>query len=740
MKPLISAVRLLALILFLFASVVWAQEGVSPGAGTAAAPAAKGKKPALAKQSPPTKDTAAAPQKTEAPPGVPAVAPQAALVASEPAQMTLELKYNVDNVMLQGNRSRSFLHEGVNHTSEVNFLSNMPFVEGYRFETNVVGRYTDNPRVDPERNSLQRAYIRVSGRGFEATLGDSLVNYSRFSFSQNIKGLNVTQEWTDNLKFYATVGFFADRWGSLYRHAFEFRDITSTAPFNPAAPPKPYTRLVGGARLERKLGRSGWIAANYSHGSDVLQSLPHATITCLDTTTLTNTIRPIGTGCLAGETEFLNARLPASEASENDLFSADVNFDIKPLRMKVNGEVAYSRTAGGTPPSGATPANFACATQPPVVGAAVLDSRCFGERVGDPAYRLEASQKVGKLSWRTEYNRFNPNFSSANARQIRDLQDFNIRGDFQFARPFTLAASWRRSNDNLNGKRHFTSIVRAPEVRLIFRDFPFYKKMVLEVGYRERNLDTAGHPLATCVDPSVFPPVSTLRPASPGCLVTERRQSTEQRIRSTRIPFFSLTMPVGDTLFTFDYEHRYDKDTVSRQNSTDTDRYAFAFRGNYTWSNWDVSPTFRFEVERLDKRLPNNASLSLGDPSLLFPFDFFGAQDTNRSFNVGLQVEAPRYFRFEGAYREFNSIALSPLRASAALDPLLRFFYLNQGFKRPSWRAALTYKVGNDENKLITAFFERGNNFFATGDPFVTDLKSFRETVIGGTILFRFRR
>jgi hypothetical protein len=80
------------------------------------------------------------------------------------------------------------------------------------------------------------------------------------------------------------------------------------------------------------------------------------------------------------------------------------------------------------------------------------------------------------------------------------------------------------------------------------------------------------------------------------------------------------------------------------------------------------------------------------------------------------------------------------LQASAALDPARSFFYLNQGFKRPSWRAVLTYKIKNDENRLLNLFYQRFNNFFDPGDPFVVDLKSFRETVIGGSVILRFGR
>jgi hypothetical protein len=229
------------------------------------------------------------------------------------------------------------------------------------------------------------------------------------------------------------------------------------------------------------------------------------------------------------------------------------------------------------------------------------------------------------------------------------------------------------------------------------------------MGYRERNLETAGNPLPT-----------------------------ESRKRSTRIPFLAVGLTAGPAQLTFDYERRHESDAVHPVLSTDTARFAGGYRASHAWGEWHFSPFVRFELERLEKSAPKNAALSPTDPTLVFPGDFFGAFDTNRSIQSGFLLEAPRYFRIEGQYREFNSVSLSALRASAALDPLLRFFYMNQGFKRPSWRASVTFKVANDENKTVTAFYERMNNFFDRGDPFVADLKSFRETVIGATILLRF--
>ena len=634
-----------------------------------------------------------------------AVPPRAQATETEPGQLYFELRYTVGGTDLQGNSERSFLHEGINHTAEFSFFNNEPIGASLRFEVLAVGRYTNNPQVDPERNSLQRGYLRLKGSSFEANLGDALVNYSRLTFNQNIKGLNVWKNILPRLRVTGTVGFFVDRWGSLYRNYTFFRDLTG--PPNPFSPGKPYTRFVAGARVEQKFGRANWIAANWSHGEDLQQSLPDATLACEDTASGLISIRPISTGCLPGEVELVGFRRPFPEAINNDVISSDTNLELKPLRTSFRGEFAYSWTSGGTPPPGANSTNFVCASQSPIFGASVLDERCFPGQVGDWAGRFEARQRIWRLNWTVDYSRFEPNFFSANARQIRDLQDFTVRGEYELSRKVSVIGSWRRSNDNLNGQRNFTNVVRAPEGRLVFRELPFYRRMILEMGYRERNLDT---------------------PGTPGPLDLQKR--------STRIPFLSLSLPVGPAQVSFDYEHRHEMNAVTPQLSTDTDRFAVGYRARYSWDRWEFSPSARFEIERLDKAAPLNAALSPTDVTLLFPGDFFSAFDTNRTIQAGFLLDTPRYIRIEGNYREFNGLALSP----SQLNQQAGFLYFNQGFKRPSWRAAVTFKIANDENRTVTAFYVRTNNRFPTIGPSVPDLRSFSETVIGGSIVYRFRK
>ena len=652
--------------------------------------------------------------------------------AIEPGQMYFELRYTVDGTDIQGNNpERSFLHPGINHTAEFSFFTSEPMGDQHRLEILGVGRYTNNPQVDPERNSLQRAYVRLQGPSFEANLGDALVNFSRLSFNQNVKGLTVSKKLLPRLKVIGTVGFFVDRWGSLYRNYTFF----SLGLPNPVSPGKPYSRFVAGTRLEQQIGRGNWIAMNWSHGKDLQQSLPDATLACVDSAGLI-AILQLSLGC-SNLTEIPGFRRPFPEAVNNDVLSSDTNLEYAPWHFGIRGEFAYSWTSGGTPPAGvnatvactdatgmisirlANPGcllgetvvpgsgNFACAPQPPVFGASILDARCFSGQVGDWAGRLEAHERIKKLTLRTDYSRFEPNFFSANARQIRDLQDFTVRGEYELTRNVSVVGSWRRSNDNLNGQRNFTNVVRAPEGRLVFRDLPFDRRMVLEVGYRERNLDT---------------------PGTPG--------PTDVQKRSTRIPFLTLIVPMHAANFTFDYEHRHEINAVTPQLSTDTDRFAIGYRAHYSWDRWEFSPMARFELERLDKSAPVNAALSPTGITLLFPTDFFAAFDTNRTIQAGFLLDTPRYIRIEGSYKEFNGLALS----SDQVNPQSPFLYFNEGFRRPSWRAAVTYKIGNDENRTVTAFYVRTNNFFPNIDPTKPDDRSFRETVIGGSIVLRFRK
>ena len=567
---------------------------------------------------------------------------------AEPNQLFLEFKYTVNGTDLQGNTARSFLHEGINHIFDFSFFTNQEVWGNRRFEALSILRYTDDPRVDPERNTAQRAYARLSGPTFEANLGDYLVNYSRFSFNQNIKGLNVWKRLPvgHGLKLTATAGVFSDRWGGVFR---SFREIISNPvqPPTPQFPTKPFTRLVLGARAQQYLlDDTKFIAVNFSQGSDVIRSLPReARLTPINNKVVS----------LDGEALFRKA-----------------------YNLRIAGELAYGLT------------NF--------------DTRRLDGLHDGWARRFEASQRISKLNWRFDYAHFGPRFFSANARQVQDLIDVGVRGSYEFNQYFMVSGAFRRTIDNLNDARPFTTQVRTPEVRATFRNLPFYRRMILETGYRERNVDASRR----CTNP-------------PSCTQPER---------TTRIPFVDVSMPFGSSFFNFSYEHRHNRDRVTRTNSTFTDRFLIGYRGSHFFASWSFAPFIRFEVEREQKEIQTAPTATT----------FKEGVDINRSIQGGFTLDAPKYWVFEAFYREFNSVNLVLFTSTNRARFPAGFDFGNGGFERPSFKVSIQYKIQNDENKSILLSYERNINTFALADPTRPDDRSFRETVIQATLLYRFRR
>jgi hypothetical protein len=157
-------------------------------------------------------------------------------------------------------RDRSFLTGGYNNAVDLNFLQSM--TRGvHRFEFVSVGRYTDDQRVDPEHNSLQRAYFRVNAPGYEVNIGDYLVSYTRFTYNQNLKGLHFIKRapWGAGFRLMGNAGTFTDRYGSLWKDNI----------FG-----KPYTRVVSGLRAEQRFSATKQVAFNWGYGNDIVRSIP----------------------------------------------------------------------------------------------------------------------------------------------------------------------------------------------------------------------------------------------------------------------------------------------------------------------------------------------------------------------------------------------------------------------------------------------------------------------------------
>jgi hypothetical protein len=163
-----------------------------------------------------------------------------------------------------------------------------------------------------------------------------------------------------------------------------------------------------------------------------------------------------------------------------------------------------------------------------------------------------------------------------------------------------------------------------------------------------------------------------------------------------RMPFAELTVPYHRTYATVGYELRHMVDNIDPAASSLTHRVYAALRGLYELGGWHINPNFRFELERQGHQ-PNvtaqavcNPALGLSDPCLL-------TYDSNRLDTAAVLVEAPRWFIMEAAYRATTATIFGP-----------------SGYNRPSYRAALTYKLRNDENTVLIFSFYRANYFYLT--------------------------
>ncbi|HUR37196.1 MAG TPA: hypothetical protein VM009_05225 [Terriglobales bacterium] len=550
-----------------------------------------------------------------------------------------------------------------NNVAEFNYFLDRRFLGTRRFQFLSMYRGTEDASVDPEHNSLQKAYVRIFGPRDEYIFGDALVNLSRLSFNQNIKGASATMKIGELWKVTGVGGIFIDRYGSLYKELIG----------------RPYMATVAGLRVERKaINPQSIFGFNFSSSRDQVDSLSQVD-------PATNSILAAGS---------------SPQPATNQVASLDGKFQSK-LGITVDGEFAYSFTDFDRRAS---------------IGgcAAPCDSRVpqptLDRNQGDYGARLEGTYRYKRLSLRSSYVRYQPNFASINARQIADLQDFVFRTSYDLTDWFTIDGTVRRSNDDLKKQKTFKTTLWGPEMKFIFHDLPFYRRGVFELGYRHRNVST-----------------------------TDGSAS-----RFVRTPFAEFSIPVKQTVFSVGYERRQAQDQIDARQTSNTDRVFLGLRGIYDIGNWEINPSFRYELERQSHRpaicdFPAPTPPALTNPAgtqcnvFLDPRLF---RDSNRLGSANVYVQAPRWFILELAFRASTATitSLTPATNPAtgfALPP--PFPAAPNGFSRPSYRSALSYKINNDENMVFTFGFERNNNFYFTSP-------NYDERVWSGTLLYRFGR
>jgi hypothetical protein len=579
-------------------------------------------------------------------------------------------------------RARSFHNDGSNNLAEVNyFVDRRFFGTAHRMQFLTMFRGTDDNSIDPEKNSVQKAFLRFYSPTDETILGDALINYSRLSFNQNIKGISETVKVNDKFKVSLTTGVFIDRYGSLFKDQplrqgqFLQNGVLVNGMMGCVQPAgytgnfltlndpqcgRPYTSWISGARLEYAFARDSAIGLNLSTSDDLM-----------------------GT---RREQPFNTSPSPIT----NRVGSVDMKWQAGMLR--VDSEYAYSFTNFD--------ARYGTCVAP-------CDSRVPTPGLGyqgDWGGRFEMSWRHHKLSVRSSYVRFQPNFASMNARQISDLQDMLVRISYDLTDFLTIDGTARRSNDDLKGQLPYQKTMWGPEGRLIFHDLPFYRRANFEIGYRHRIIDGFNGTI----------PASGLLG---GCVAGNSGMTCVDRF--VRTPYAEFTMPIKTTFLTLGYERRQTVDAMQPGGTSNTDRVYAGLRGIYDLGGWHFNPSLRYELERQGSRPGLNNVPPGGFAS---PIDLFLLRESNRLATASLYMETPRWFIVELAFRDNSATTLS-------------------GYSRPSYRANLTYKIANDENKLFIFSFERNSNFYFS-DQYppggLLNPINFDERMMGVTFVYKF--
>lgn len=320
------------------------------------------------------------------------------------------------------------------------------------------------------------------------------------------------------------------------------------------------------------------------------------------------------------------------------------------------------------------------------------DTRFRSGNRKDYAGRVDNSLRVGPWTFNVFYTRIMPSFFAVNARQVADLQDVLARTGISLSPTVTAQFSYRRTNDGLRDRilnpgkvsqiLNPATVFQVPEFRMTFRDLPGLGSTLLDVGYRQRQQNQPG--------------------------IADR---------VTRAPFAEIGIPIASTVLTLGFEHRANVDRLNPTNQTAANNASVAFRGIFDVGDWQVNPLLRYE---------HNREL----------FDRVETGNNTRTVQAALILDAPRYFIFEGMYRQIGATLFQdrPVLDPVTLRPASFEVTGPSGFRRPAVRGAVTFRLFNDENRFVTVSYERSNNLFAIPG------QDFLERVMQVTAVWRIRR
>jgi hypothetical protein len=165
------------------------------------------------------------------------------------AEISGEIKSSSTYYNVGGNTENSFYEaESLEYFSDLSLNLDEKFLGDWGFKGNLSLKVTDDRLVDPQDFSLENFFIEVFGKGSSFALGDFSANLSSFTVNNSLKGVRLSQDLGENLKFIALAGANFSRWEDIWE---ERTDDT------------PSRQYIGGLRLEKTIGGMGNLGLNF---------------------------------------------------------------------------------------------------------------------------------------------------------------------------------------------------------------------------------------------------------------------------------------------------------------------------------------------------------------------------------------------------------------------------------------------------------------------------------------------
>lgn len=112
-------------------------------------------------------------------------------ITERSGQISGTLMQELDWNNVSGNKSKSFLRNGVDYISEANISAVEKLKGDYKFEGQLSLRKTDNNRIEPRRDVRMKQYdMKVLNNDYLYEFGQFYGDYSNFVMSSSLEGLN----------------------------------------------------------------------------------------------------------------------------------------------------------------------------------------------------------------------------------------------------------------------------------------------------------------------------------------------------------------------------------------------------------------------------------------------------------------------------------------------------------------------------------------------------------------------